>query len=199
MRSDIRSDPSTGAVKQGALLILTFNVSQVSNSSCRPLQGAAVEVWQCDAAGIYSDVSDPGFNTKGQKFLRGSQVTDADGRATFTTIYPGWYAGRAVHIHFKVHPTTSSVFTSQLFFDEALTDQVQAQPPYASKGRRDTLNSTDNIYQELLLLTTNRTDQGYAATFDLGIDLSTLGTPQPGGAPRPGGGPPPAGTPRPGG
>ena len=118
VRSDIRSDPSSGAVKQGAPLVLTFSVLQVSSNTCRPLQGATLELWHCDAAGIYSDVTDPGFNTKGQKFLRGSQVTDAEGRATFTTIYPGWYASRAVHIHFKVHPTTSSVFTSQLFFDE---------------------------------------------------------------------------------
>ena len=74
-RSDIRSDPSTGAVKDGALLTLTFNVSQVSGSGCTPLEGAKVEIWHCDAAGVYSDVSDPGFNTKGQKFLRGFQTS----------------------------------------------------------------------------------------------------------------------------
>lgn len=171
VRSDIRSDPTTGEIKEGTPLFLTFNVSQVSDSSCSPFEGVTVEIWHCDAAGQYSDVSDPGFDTEGQKWLRGSQVTDANGSATFTTIYPGWYSGRTVHIHFKVHPDESKVFTSQLFFDEALTDQVFMQEPYASKGQRNTLNSTDNIYDDLLLLTATQTDQGYAAMFDIGLDL----------------------------
>jgi protocatechuate 3,4-dioxygenase beta subunit len=169
VRSDIRSDPSTGAVKEGTPLVLTFNVSQVANSGCSALQGATVEIWHCDAAGAYSDVTDRSFDTVGQKWLRGSQVTDANGKATFTTIYPGWYQGRAVHIHFKVHPDTSSVFTSQLFFDDALSDQVFTQAPYSSKGKRNTLNSNDGIYKDLLLLTVTKTDQGYAATFDIGM------------------------------
>ena len=171
VRSDIRSDPGTGAVKSGTPLVLTFNVSQVSNGSCSPLKGATVEVWHCDAAGQYSDVSDRGFNTKGQKWLRGAQVTDAQGVATFTTIYPGWYRGRAVHIHFKVHPDTSKVFTSQLFFDDKLSDQVFTQAPYASEGQRDVLNSNDNIYKGLLLLTVTKTAQGYATTFPIGISV----------------------------
>ena len=164
VRSDIRED------RQGTPLVLTFNVSQVSNGSCTALQGATVEIWHCDAAGQYSDVSDPGFSTKGQKWLRGAQVTDANGQATFTTIYPGWYSGRAVHIHFKVHPDTSTVFTSQLFFDDTLSQQVFAQAPYASKGSTpDTLNSRDGIYKDTLLLTVNKTDQGYTTAFDIGI------------------------------
>jgi protocatechuate 3,4-dioxygenase beta subunit len=176
VRSDIRADSTTGTVKEGAPLVLTFNVSQVSNSACTPLQGATVEIWHCDAAGQYSDVSDPGFNTKGQNWLRGAQVTDANGKATFTTIYPGWYSGRAVHIHFKIHPDATKVFTSQLFFDDTLSQQVFTQAPYASKGSTpDTLNSTDNIYQDLLLLTTTKTDQGYAAAFDIGINPTTVG------------------------
>ena len=171
VRSDIRSDPGTSALKAGTPLVLTFNVSQVSNGSCSLLKGATVEVWHCDAAGQYSDVSDRGFNTKGQKWLRGAQVTDAQGVATFTTIYPGWYRGRAVHIHFKVHPDTSKVFTSQLFFDDKLSDQVFTQAPYASKGQRDVLNSNDNIYKGLLLLTVTKTAQGYATTFPIGISM----------------------------
>jgi len=174
-RSDIRSDPSTGAVKDGALLALTFNVSQVSGGSCAPLEGAKVEVWHCDADGAYSDVSDPGFNTKGQKFLRGFQTTDANGQATFITIYPGWYSGRTVHIHFKVHhdgSDQSQVFTSQLFFDDSFTDQVFAQEPYASKGQRNTLNSNDNIYQDELLVDVSPTSDGYATAFDIGLQLN---------------------------
>jgi protocatechuate 3,4-dioxygenase beta subunit len=187
VRSDIRSDPATGAIKDGAPLTLTFNVSQIGSGACTPLEGATVEVWHCDAAGLYSDVSDPQFNTKGQQFLRGAQVTDADGTATFTTIYPGWYPGRAVHIHLKIRPNANAVFTSQLFFDDALSDQMFAQAPYASKGRRNTLNRTDGIYQDELLAAVTQSDQGYAATFPIGVDLSTLGAGQSGGGP---GGPP---------
>jgi protocatechuate 3,4-dioxygenase beta subunit len=173
-RTDIRSDPTTGVIKEGALLALTFNVSQISNGGCTPLEGAKVEVWHCDAEGAYSDVSDPGFDTQGQKFLRGFQVTDTNGQATFLTIYPGWYSGRTVHIHFKVHQDTSDqgrVFTSQLFFDDSFTDQVFALEPYASKGQRNTLNSNDNIYQDELLLDVAQANDGYAAAFDIGLQL----------------------------
>ena len=142
-RSDIRSDPSDGSVRQGALLALTFRVSQLTNA-CAPLGGASVDVWHCDAAGIYSDVSDPGFSTVGKKFLRGYQVTDSSGVAKFTTIYPGWYQGRAVHIHFKIRSHTGSgsayEFTSQLFFDDNITDQVYTQAPYSARGQRTLRN-----------------------------------------------------------
>ncbi|MGH7792987.1 MAG: twin-arginine translocation pathway signal protein, partial [Thermodesulfobacteriota bacterium] len=92
-RSDIRLDPSDGSVKEGVPLQLVFHVSQVSKGGCAPLAGAVVGVWHCDALGVYSDVVDPSFSTVGKKFLRGYQVTDANGTAQFTTIYPGWYQG----------------------------------------------------------------------------------------------------------
>lgn len=102
-----------------ALLVLTFNVSRVASNACAALSGAIVDVWHCDAAGVYSDVSDTGFRTVGQKFLRGYQATDSNGAASFTTIFPGWYSGRAVHIHYKIRPDAASSsgyeFTSQLF------------------------------------------------------------------------------------
>src|SRR4029079_8469287 len=95
--------------------------------------------------------ADRRFNTKGKKFLRGSQTTDANGQATFTTIYPGWYPGRAVHIHFKIRNGTASQqvheFTSQFFFDESVTDEVHAQAPYSQKGYRTLKNEGDGIYQ----------------------------------------------------
>ncbi len=178
-RSDIRSDPSDGTVKDGAPLSLTIHVSQINGSGCTPLQGAQVDIWHCDALGVYSDASDPSFNTKGKKFLRGYQVTDANGTVQFTTIYPGWYQGRAVHIHFKIRTDPSSEsgyeFTSQWFFDESLTDQVHAQQPYAAKGQRTLRNDGDNIYQQSggqTLLDVAQSGDGYAATFDIGLQMS---------------------------
>ena len=174
-RSDIRSDSNTGVVKEGAPLLLTFRLSQIGGNACTPLPGALVDVWHCDAQGVYSGVTDRSFTTTSENWLRGYQVTDAGGVAAFATIYPGWYPGRTVHIHFKVRTDPDSAqgyeFTSQLFFDDALTDQVLAQPPYNVQGSR-TLNSQDGIYDDLLLLTVTPAAEGYAAIFDLGLDLS---------------------------
>ena len=168
-RSDIRSDPGTGAVRPGALLTLNFLVSRVSGSACTALSGAVVDVWHCDALGVYSDVD----NARGQKFLRGFQTTNASGSAKFTTVYPGWYQGRAVHIHFKIRPTSSSEFTSQLFFDDALSTQVFAQAPYSQKGTQGiTRNSADGIFQQSggkLTLNVTKSGDAYAATFDIGL------------------------------
>lgn len=110
-RSDVRSDPSSKKISAGAALRLVFLVSSVSSKGCVPLKDAQVDIWQCDAAGVYSDVQ----GAVGQKFLRGHQITDAGGKAQFVTIYPGWYPGRTVHIHFKVR-YKGQEFTSQLFF-----------------------------------------------------------------------------------
>jgi protocatechuate 3,4-dioxygenase beta subunit len=175
-RSDIRLDPSDGSIRDGALLALTFNVSSAATSACAPLAGAIVDVWHCDADGVYSDVSEQGFNTLGKKFLRGYQVTGSDGVARFTTIYPGWYAGRAVHIHFKIRSSASSTsayeFTSQLFFDDTFTDQVYEQDPYAARGQRTTRNANDGIYGQggsQLVLDVASTSDGYAATFNIAL------------------------------
>ena len=112
----------------------------------------------------------------GQTFLRGYQLSDSAGVAQFVTIYPGWFMGRAVHIHFKVRTTpggTSGLeFTSQMFFDESLTDIVHAQVPYSSKGRRDTTNSRDGIFQgrgSQLLLPLLASGGGYAGNFSIGV------------------------------
>jgi protocatechuate 3,4-dioxygenase beta subunit len=207
-RSDIRSDPASGAISAGTPLALTFNVSRVDGGHCAPLAGAMVDVWHCDARGEYSGVNDRmiGFDTVGQKFLRGYQITDAGGRASFTTIYPGWYQGRTVHVHFKVRTPAATAqaadtagtyeFTSQLFFDDALTDRVFAQAPYAAKGRRDLRNGDDGIYREAgsqLVLAVVPAGTGYAASFDVGLDLSNaeVGRPDRSGGPGgPGGRPP---------
>jgi protocatechuate 3,4-dioxygenase beta subunit len=177
-RSDIRSDPSDGSIRQGALLALTFRVSQLANA-CAPLVGASVDVWHCDAAGVYSDVGDPGFSSVGKRFLRGYQVTDSAGVAKFTTIYPGWYQGRAVHIHFKMRSHTSSgaayEFTSQLFFDDTITDQVFRQAPYNARGQRPLKNDGDSIYRQggsQLLLAPAKRAEGYNAIFDIDLQIS---------------------------
>jgi len=180
-RSDIRSDPSNGVRKPGVPLVLALAVSQMSGRDCIPLTGAQVDLWHCDADGIYSDVTDPHFRTVGHKFLRGYQLTDATGTARFTTIYPGWYPGRTVHIHFKIRtPAPSSskayTFTSQLYFDDAFTDRVHAVAPYAARGSRTMRNDGDRIFRDggsqlLLAPTPNR--EGYAASFALGLQIDS--------------------------
>jgi protocatechuate 3,4-dioxygenase beta subunit len=179
-RSDIRSEPSDNSVREGIPLTLAIGVYDVSQNSCNPIEGAQVDIWHCDAAGIYSGVSDQGFNTTGQKFLRGYQLTDATGKAQFLTIYPGWYSGRTVHIHFMIRTIGADgnayEFVSQFFFDEAITDQAHSVQPYAAKGYRNTLNSSDNIYNnggdQLLLDITGDNASGYAATINIGLDLT---------------------------
>jgi protocatechuate 3,4-dioxygenase beta subunit len=172
-RSDVRSDPATKTVRPGAALRLTFLVSSVSTKGCQPLEGATVDIWQCDASGTYSDVQ----GAVGQKFLRGSQVSNAKGQAQFLTIYPGWYPGRTVHIHFKIRHGTGSAqkeFTSQLFFDDTFTDAVYKTAPYNARGARNTRNNADGIYKNggsQLLLETKADGKGYAATFDIGLNL----------------------------
>ncbi|MGV1047533.1 MAG: intradiol ring-cleavage dioxygenase [Solirubrobacterales bacterium] len=120
-----------------------------ADDGCAPQQGAIVDVWHCNASGLYSDEAVEG--TSGQTWLRGYQETDANGLASFTTIYPGWYSGRAVHIHVRVRvrggSTTSYDFTTQVFFAEADTAAVLATSGYRSPGP-DTPNASDSIYRQ---------------------------------------------------
>ncbi|HEU4368801.1 MAG TPA: intradiol ring-cleavage dioxygenase [Methylomirabilota bacterium] len=178
-RSDIRSDPASGVVKPGVLLQVAFKVSRLAGSGCAPLAGAHVDVWHCDALGAYSDTSGWGADTRGQKFLRGYQVTDEGGLARFTTIYPGGYSGRAVHIHFKIRTQPAAArgdeFTSQLYFDDALTDRVHATPAYGGRGPRRVRNESDGPFRSggrQLLLPLAERGQGYAGTFDIALDRS---------------------------
>lgn len=178
-RSDIRSDPSDGSVKEGVPLQLVIRVHQISGNDCTSLSGAVVDVWHCDALGVYSDVRDRSFDTRGKKFLRGYQITDTRGTVQFLTIYPGWYPGRAVHIHFKIRMNPASrrgyEFTSQMYFNEAITDQVHAQVPYAAKGQRTLRNKRDGIFRgggEQLMLQLSQQAQGYVGTFDIGLQMA---------------------------
>ena len=178
-RGDIRSDPTDGSASPGVPLELAFHVSALGATGCTPLAGAIVDVWSCDALGVYSDVKDAQFDTTGRKFLRGFQRTDASGIGRFTTIYPGLYHGRDVHLHFKIRSQPDAArgaeFTSQLYFDDALTDEVHALAPYATRGRRDRRNADDFIFSRggsELLLDLAPKDQGYAATFDVALAVA---------------------------
>jgi protocatechuate 3,4-dioxygenase beta subunit len=178
-RSDIRSDPSDRSVKEGLPLQLTLRIHEIRGKDCTPFVGVMVDVWHCDALGVYGDVRERSFDTRGKKFLRGYQITDASGTARFITIYPGWYPGRTVHIHFKIRTNSESrrgyEFTSQIYFDDALTDQIHAQAPYNAKGQRRLRNQQDGIFQdggEQLLLQPIRQPYGYAGTFDIGLLLT---------------------------
>jgi len=126
--------------RPGTPLWLTLRVADAA--TCAAISRATVEIWHADANGDYSGYN--GF--EGQIFMRGQQVTGDAGAATFRTVYPGWYQGRTVHIHVKVHVGGSTVHTGQLYFDDTLTDAVYTQEPYASRGTRSTRNAADGIY-----------------------------------------------------
>jgi len=182
-RSDIRFDTNGIASpnpRPGLPMTLEFAVSAYASGVCTPLQGAQVDIWHCDASGIYSDVQG---STAGQNFLRGYQVTDASGVARFTTIYPGWYSGRAVHIHVKVRlfdasNNTTTEATTQVFFDDTITDTVYKNvSPYSGRSTRDTRNSADNIYgnQTVLLLSlSGDTASGFTGTIPLGVRVGQV-------------------------
>ncbi len=186
-RSDIRIDPSDNSVRAGVQLRLKFNVSRVVNGMCVALPGAYVDIWHCDAAGAYSDISNGAgqANTSGKKYLRGYQIAGSNGAVEFITVYPGWYSGRAVHIHFKIRLFSGSTetyeFTSQLFFNDTVSDQVYAQSPYNTRGTRNTRNSNDGIYNgggSQLLLDITQDGAGYAATFNIGLQgITSVPTP----------------------
>jgi protocatechuate 3,4-dioxygenase beta subunit len=180
-RSDIRSDPADGSIKEGALLTLTLNVSSIARGRCAPLEGAIVDLWQCDAAGVYSDAKDPRyFDTTGKKFLRGYQVTDKNGMAKFITIYPGWYPERTPHIHYKIRSPESAKspyeFVGQMYFEEGVSDRVYAKPPYAARGKRNVSNLTDRIYNtdggRQSMLVVRQVKNAYTGMFDVALDLA---------------------------
>jgi protocatechuate 3,4-dioxygenase beta subunit len=162
----LRHDITEG--KPGTPLLLSCRV--VNASTCRPVAAAAVDVWHCDAGGVYSGAI---ANNASTNFLRGVQRTNGQGIATFKTIYPGFYAGRAVHIHVEVHVHGSVVHTGQLFFPAAVTQAVYAKAPYSAHGTSpDTPNAQDAIFRNggrygMLKLT--RTAAGYLGSITMGV------------------------------
>ena len=149
-RSDIRSDSSDGSVKKGIPLRLITHVYDVDNGICVPLSGAKVDIWHTDSQGVYSAVKDMG--TSGRNFLRGYQVTNSNGTAEFTTIYPGWYEGRTIHIHDKVRVFNGSdtilEWTSQLYFNNSMNQKIHKQAPYSNHGPPQITNEDDIVYSQ---------------------------------------------------
>jgi len=159
-----RQDITEG--KPGTPLTLALTVVNVANG-CTPVAGATVEVWHCDHAGGYSE-----YTTSGTS-MRGLQKTDANGLATFTTVYPGWYQGRATHVHLEVFVNGTSVKTTQMAFPEDVTTAVYAQGVYASRGQNPTGNARDGIFadgfsSELAAMSGN-VASGYAASLQIGV------------------------------
>jgi protocatechuate 3,4-dioxygenase beta subunit len=178
---DVREQRSNVVAGQaGVPLALDLYVYR-ADDSCAPEQGAIVDIWHCNAYGLYSDEASNG--TSGSTWLRGYQETDATGHVAFTTIFPGWYNGRTDHIHVRVRTfsgsSTTYNFTTQIFFDEATAAAVYATSPYSSRSGRDTTNEEDMIYQQevkagnvLMPSLSGSAVSGYAGT--VGIGLSGL-------------------------
>jgi protocatechuate 3,4-dioxygenase beta subunit len=165
VRRDIREN------KQGLPLTLTIAVVNTANA-CAPVAGAVVDIWQCDADGNYSQYGSERTLT----YLRGLQTTDASGQVTFVTIYPGWYQGRATHIHVEVTINGRSAKVTQIAFPEDVTAQVYRTGVYASSGQNPTTNARDNVFSdgvtnELLTITGGDVTTGHTATFQVGIAL----------------------------
>ncbi len=181
VRGDIRED------REGTPLTLAIRVRDFPG--CTPLADAVVDIWHCDATGNYSGFESsstgggggrggpPGGGGPGdgnaatdtKRYLRGSQVTGSDGVAKFVTIYPGFYRGRTVHVHVKMHAGNGRVVTSQLFFDEAVTRTVYTGGLYAGQGDQDTSNADDGIFAEANLLTPVKSGDGYLAAINLDV------------------------------
>ena len=209
IRSDIRED------RPGTTLALALRVMDVSQCSTTgdagtPIPNSVVEIWHCDAGGVYSgfesssqggqgggppaggggsgggdqgsgQASDGSYSqgddeaspTDDGTYLRGAQVADSNGIVQFTTIWPGWYRGRTVHIHLKVHIDRSTVLTTQLWFDDELNDTVFATSPYDEHTGRDTMNDDDSIIDDSGSVTVHAADDGYLGVLNLGVGGTT--------------------------
>jgi protocatechuate 3,4-dioxygenase beta subunit len=189
---------------------------QVVDAACKPMPGARVDIWHCDATGLYSNYAGQGddrsspVSTKGETFLRGTQLADAQGVASFRSIYPGWYRGRTTHIHFKMFLDQATVLTGQIFFPDALSEFIYSTvPPYADrKAVRDTLNDADFIAKQATRASyafIKEEDDAYLVSLIVGVDPAHVSKERgPGGPPPPDGGngpppPPPDGLGGPGG
>ena len=161
-RSDVREG------KQGTQLNLTIKVVNVA-SGCSPVANANVEIWHVDATGNYSQY---GTQTT-QTYLRGIQTTEASGEVNFVTIYPGWYQGRATHIHVEVTINGVSRKVTQMAFPETINNAVHASGVYSSRGANPMSNAADGIFADSLsseiVTPTGSPTTGYSVAFQVGI------------------------------
>jgi protocatechuate 3,4-dioxygenase beta subunit len=194
IRSDLREDrPGTPLL----LAVRAHDLSRCANGSApTAIPSSVVEIWHCDAGGVYSGFESasqggPGGGGSGGTsngsysvgdeeasptddgtYLRGAQVADRNGVVQFTTIYPGWYRGRAVHIHLKLHVDRKTVVTTQLYFDESVNDAVFATSPYDQHTGRQTRKEDDPIYDPSGVVTLRRTASGYLGVINVGVNVS---------------------------
>ncbi|MBA8853488.1 protocatechuate 3,4-dioxygenase beta subunit [Ochrobactrum intermedium] len=161
-QSIIRSDIRDG--EPGRTLHLNFQVID-ANTGCKPVTGALVSIWHCNAKGQYSGYihNDPNFfpniervDEKGhypeetpERFLRGAQTTDAEGKVSFTTIFPGWYTPRAIHIHVRVYLNDKDLMTTQIYFPQEVIDQVLTlDEAYKDRGATIFTNENDMVRRQ---------------------------------------------------
>ena len=181
-RSDIRSNLDGSNTQSGIPLTLSVSVYD-SENGCVAMPNVQVDIWHCNASGVYSaeDVED----SSGETWLRGYQLTDSNGLATFVTIVPGWYAGRTTHIHLRVRSsydstTTGGTNTTQLFFPQDVIDSISTTiSPYSGEGTNHTTNASDHVYTgevsgATLLTLTGDTSHGFTAICKLNLPITAL-------------------------
>src|SRR4051812_41632628 len=138
--------------RMGIPFTISINIMN-KNANCTALQNAIVDIWHCDKDGNYSEYGGGGMqatNYTSVHFLRGRQTTDAQGMVGFTTIFPGWYSGRAPHIHVHVYDTSGrSLLVTQIALPKTVTDTVYSTSSYySSRGKQDTTNENDNVFSD---------------------------------------------------
>jgi protocatechuate 3,4-dioxygenase beta subunit len=199
IRTDIRENRPGTPLQLGLRVQDTSACS--SGGTATPIANSVVEIWHCDAGGVYSGFEtasagsgggggQPGSGSGGPTskgsysvgdqeavteddgtYLRGAQVADTNGIVQFTTIYPGWYRGRTIHIHLRVHINKRTILTTQLYMDESVNTEALAASPYSEHAGRDTFNDGDNIFDASGLLTMKKTQRGYLGVINLGVDV----------------------------
>ncbi|HEX7730306.1 MAG TPA: Ig-like domain repeat protein [Terracidiphilus sp.] len=184
-RSDITSDIGGTNTQSGVPFTLTLYIYD-SENSCVAMENVQVDIWHCNASGIYSGVQNStnggGANLTSQSWLRGYQLTDSSGKVTFQTIVPGWYTGRTTHIHIRFRSTydsssSGSTNTAQLFFDQTFIDNLDTTvAPYSSLGKNSVTNAGDSIYNSeggtTILSMSGSAADGYSATFSVYLPLA---------------------------
>ncbi len=175
IRQDVRTDFDTGTFHTGLQLNMLFTVIDID---CNPIPNVLVDIWHTNKDGLYSGYVQPGGNTVGQDFMRGIQATDINGQCSFITSYPGWYPGRATHVHFKVRLSSTTYVTSQFCFLDSVNNAVYATPLYSGRGPNPTTNASDGIFgnpdppYQRMTATANGSG-GYDGTFAIGISGAT--------------------------